>query len=65
MKQGVRYKNIRIMTRLENACMDFKALLAGMQQGTCLEGIGEGVMVVGGWAVEHLVVEEKSILWGG
>lgn len=47
MKQGVRYKYIRIVTRLENACMDFKALLAGMQQGTRLEGIGEGVMVVG------------------
>lgn len=45
--------------------MDFKTLLARMQEGACLEGMCEGVMVVGGWALEHLVVEKKRILWGG
>lgn len=35
------------------------------KRDTCLEGMGESVMVVGIWVVKHLVVEEKGILWIG
>ena len=43
------------------AC-DFPALVVIMEEAICLESVSEGVMVVGGWVVEHLVAEEKGSL---
>ena len=48
-----------------DAGVDFPALVVIMEEATCLESVSEGVVVVGGWVVEHLVVEEKGSLWGG
>lgn len=60
VEERVLDEEVQVVARFDEVRVDFERFGARMVGGAGLEGVGEGVMVVGERVGEHLVVEFKE-----